>query len=545
MKKIGDYLKKSRFYYGITALLSVFMTGAIILSSALLGRFTEGLSRLSGNGIVKLLLLVLAAFFSQELLDYFYQILRNKIEIDTYSNIQKKLLYQELHLSFDHPKLKKSSGLYTLMSCCADDLTRFLSITMPDILFQTIRLLFALTFIIRTNWQISFVYIGALLLSLVIQFLIGKTMEKASYRVKKSEADLNAKLKDVLENRLLIKVSGCFDWTKDFWKEQEQSYVKANLRMSLQTMPFRTMGIISGIFPILCLCFAGIYLTSTGKIKVSEFMTLFYLCQNILPDQLHYADLWEEVIKVKPAAQQLTAYFEEKEPQVEWEKENGFQTGEMVLEHIYYRYPEREAWAVKDISLQLERGKKIAFVGASGSGKSTLMKLMAGLILPQNGRIQGEKGRYTDQFPFLFTDSLMQNILYSGAYEEERFEKACENACLEEFVSEMEQGYDTAVTENGEGLSRGQRQRVALARSLNSESALLLHDEVFSALDSELAKNIMKKLKEEYPDITMVFSLHQKELLPFMDEIYLFDSGCLLEKGTYRELQGKLAHFGV
>ena len=81
--------------------------------------------------------------------------IRNKIEIYTYANVQKKILHQILYLPFDHPKLKNSSDLYTMTSRYSEDFTKFLSETVPDILFQTIRMVLSLTFIALISWKIT------------------------------------------------------------------------------------------------------------------------------------------------------------------------------------------------------------------------------------------------------------------------------------------------------------------------------------------------------------------------------------------------------
>lgn len=542
MKKFFYYFKKCGFYYGMTVVVSVLLTGATIFASRVLGQFTEQLSGLGGDGIGRMLIIIFSAYLLQEFLHILSLLLQSKIGCYTFSAIQKKLLHQVLYLRPDHPELKNASDLYTLMSRYSEDYTEFLSETVPAIIYQTIRMLLSLAYIALIDWRCTAIYIAAILVSLTMQFFISKIMEKASYEVKKCEAGLNARMKDVLSNHTLIKLWGCFDWVGDYWKQQESLYIKANIRMGLRTVPLHMIGLLWGIFPILCLGLAGLWLIPKELVDVGAFMTIFYLCQNILPDQLHYTDLWTEAAQARPSRQWLFDFFGETgQTAASHEKDNQEKT---AVEQVWYRYPGNEKWVLADVSLQIEAGKKIAIVGASGSGKSTLMKLMAGLLYPQKGEIRGPQAVYGDQFPFLFTDTIQQNILYSCDKKDDFFEQVCEDMQLNEFVSEQEAGYETLITENGDMLSGGQRQRIALARALNSRRKILLLDEAFSALDPELAKRIMKRLVEKYPETTMVFGLHQKELLPFMDEIYMLSNGKLLDHGNYAELCERNAVFG-
>lgn len=164
----------------MTVLVSILLTGAIILASNVLGELTEKLSGFGADGAGRLLILAAGAFLLQELLDAVYQLLKSQIECYTFGNIQKKLLHQILYLSPDHPEMKNSSGLYTLMVRHAGGYTGFLSDTVPNIIFQTIRLVLVLVYIALVDWRSTVVYVAAILVSMTIQFFISRIMEKAS-----------------------------------------------------------------------------------------------------------------------------------------------------------------------------------------------------------------------------------------------------------------------------------------------------------------------------------------------------------------------------
>ena len=191
--------------------------------------------------------------------------------------------------------------------------------------------------------------------------------------------------------------------------------------------------------------------------------------------------------------------------------------------------------ALDDISLHVPYGSKVAIVGKSGSGKSTLLKMIASFIQQDQGVCDIPEVSFVEQFPYLFTDSVKNNITCWKKCKEDEYQHILQICKINEFLND-----DQMILEkNASNLSGGQKQRIAIARALMNHKDVLLFDESFSGIDSKNALEILKKIIEEYKDQTMIFSIHQLELLEMMDRIIVMENGSIVFDGTYKEYEAK------
>lgn len=225
--------------------------------------------------------------------------------------------------------------------------------------------------------------------------------------------------------------------------------------------------------------------------------------------------------------------------------------GALAFDHVTFRYPGTERGAVREFSLTVEAGEKIALVGASGAGKSTLVNLLLGLYAPDTGeiRIDGVAQRDLDmrwfrrqaalvmQENFLLSGTIADNLRFgrADATEAEVIE-AAELAQAMEFIRKMPEGLGTKVGERGATLSGGQRQRLAIARALLRNPALLILDEPTSALDYESEKLIQLALDRVSDGRTVVTIAHRLSTIRGADRIVVLREGRIVEMGDYATL---------
>lgn len=228
--------------------------------------------------------------------------------------------------------------------------------------------------------------------------------------------------------------------------------------------------------------------------------------------------------------------------------------GEIEFQSVAFNYPSRpEQVILRDLSLKIAANTSTAIVGKSGSGKSTIVGLLLRLYDPDEGqvRIDGRDVRELDvnwlrtrigavnQEPVLFSGTIRENIMY-GVEEDQRdtvdFAAICKQACVDEFVQRLPEGYETLVGQRGMMLSGGQKQRVAIARALIKDPQILLLDEATSALDAASEQYVRMALESLAHGRTVLTIAHRLSTIRSADRILVLDGGRIVEAGTYEDL---------
>ena len=231
----------------------------------------------------------------------------------------------------------------------------------------------------------------------------------------------------------------------------------------------------------------------------------------------------------------------------------------MRFENVFFAY-EADRPILHGISLTIPAGKTVAVVGPSGSGKSTLARLLFRFYDVQQGaiRIDGQEIKQltqdsvrraigiVPQDTVLFNDTVYYNIAYGQtSASKAQVEEAAKSARIHEFIASTPQGYETMVGERGLKLSGGEKQRVAIARTLLKNPSILIFDEATSALDSTNERAIQAELRDAAHNKTTLVIAHRLSTVVDAHEIIVLDQGHVIERGTHAQLlaaQGRYAH---
>lgn len=230
--------------------------------------------------------------------------------------------------------------------------------------------------------------------------------------------------------------------------------------------------------------------------------------------------------------------------------------GKLEVKDITFSYSKFSTPLIKNFSLQVEPGQRIALVGGSGCGKSTILKVIAGLYAPDSGEIFYDgmnintinsdvlrnSRAIVDQDVFLFTGTVSDNIvMWNRAIDYESIVEAAKDADVHEVITERPDGYQAKVAPGGGNFSGGQRQRLEIARALVTNPAIIFMDEATSALDAETERLVMENIRKR--KCTTVTVAHRLSTVKSYDQILVIDQGGVVQRGTHEELvkeQGKL-----
>ncbi len=232
---------------------------------------------------------------------------------------------------------------------------------------------------------------------------------------------------------------------------------------------------------------------------------------------------------------------------------------ELRLSNVSFQYPNTDGPALQGIDLTVRRGQSIGFVGPSGGGKSTLIDLILGLLQPNSGRIEADGKSILDglgdwrsrigfvpQQIYLLDDTIRRNIAFGIRDEdinEEKIGDAVGLASLRPLVSQLPDGLDTVVGEQGTRLSGGQRQRIAIARAVYRNPDILVLDEATSALDSVSESEITSALESAARDRTLLVIAHRLATIKNCDRVVFVRDGRIAAEGTFDDLMARNEEF--
>ncbi len=246
----------------------------------------------------------------------------------------------------------------------------------------------------------------------------------------------------------------------------------------------------------------------------------------------------ESDIKDKPNAKEFSSFNEE-----------------IAFENVWFKYEDQ--WVLRDMSFTVKKGQTVALVGPTGAGKSTIAQLIPRLYDVNKGRILVDQIPITDykqkslregisfvaQKPFLFLDTVANNISYGRDYDSNEILLAAQRAHADEFIQCLPQKYDTMLAEMGKSLSGGQQQRLAIARALVKKAPILIMDEATSSLDSISENKIKQAITNLRGQMTQIIIAHRLSTIEDADKIIYMEYGSKIAEGTKDELYENCSGF--
>ncbi len=228
---------------------------------------------------------------------------------------------------------------------------------------------------------------------------------------------------------------------------------------------------------------------------------------------------------------------------------------EIKFEDVWFKYDEQ--WVLKNLNFTIKKGQTVALVGPTGAGKSTIVQLLPRLYDISKGKILIDGVPVEDykqkslremmstvmQKPFLFYDTIKNNICYGREFSDEDVELAAKRAHADEFIQRLPQKYDTVLAEMGKSLSGGQQQRLAISRALVKKASILIMDEATSSLDSISEDKIKQAIASLKGQMTQIIIAHRLSTIEDADKIIYMEFGAVVAEGTRDELYANCQGF--
>ena len=400
----------------------------------------------------------------------------------------------------------------------------------PQAVYFISRLLSSLIYIVIIDKFFALVFLaGGCLVFLITQAFRG-SLKKLHKKVQETEGATRSFIQESLVNLLVIKAFSVEDKIEDHSSQLQEENFKAKIRRRNFSIFANTgLSAVFSIGSVFAVAFGawGImynslsYGTVTALIQlVNQVQAPFASLSGIMPKYYSMIASAERLMEIDALPDEIGVNEKEFDTDELYSKLNSIE-----FDNISFKY-DRDI-ILDDTSLSIKKGDFVAITGISGIGKSTLLKLLLGVFKVQSGEIylncSGERV-YVDRFTRrLFSYVPQGNMLVSGTIREnltfinsdatdDEIQQAIKISCAKQFIDELPKGIDTVIGEKGLGLSEGQVQRLAIARSLLSKSPVLLLDEATSALDENTEKEFLSNLKE-LNNVSCIIVSHKKAAL--------------------------------
>lgn len=390
---------------------------------------------------------------------------------------------------------------------------------------------------------------------LIIRYFI----ERARTNRRKKDDEISRKAKDSVSSFTGELVRGARDIKmlnseNDFMKEMNyriKDFNEKRIRMQNISWNYRVFGYWFTDISFLLLIILLAFLIKDKVISISIAMVLYNYVGNVGGSTYLLGDLLEYIKDFNLSCERVREVIDGDKFKKEQfgEKHLDKVEGHFTFEHVFFKYKEKEV--LKDLTFEVKPNETVAFVGKSGAGKTTIFNLLCKMYDVNQGKITIDginineldkdsiRGNITiiSQNPYIFNMSIRDNLkLVKNNLSDKEMYKACKIACLDDFIQELPNEYDTIIVEGGVNLSGGQKQRLAIARALVQKTEIILFDEATSALDNETQEKIQRAIENMKNEYTILIIAHRLSTIIHADRILYLEDGKIIAQGTHHEL---------
>ncbi|WP_261285432.1 ABCB family ABC transporter ATP-binding protein/permease [Serratia proteamaculans] len=486
-----------------------------------------------------------------------FEELRNVMFVHVSQNATRLLglrVFRQLHaLSLRFHLERQTGGL----SLSIERGTQAVATVLSRLLFSIFPILFEITLVSVIMWHLLNGWFALAILATVgcyILFTVMAVRWRTRFRreLNQANADTNSKSIDSLLNYETVKYFGNENFEADRFNMSRRLYEYAAIKnqFSFTAINLGQTAIISiGLIVMMAMAAQGIV---QGRMTVGDFVLVnAYLLQLYQPLNF-FGFIYAEVRQALIDMENMFDLLQEEQEIVDKPDAKVLQlsAGEVSFDAVSFGYDVRRP-ILKNVSFTIPAGNTVAIVGASGAGKSTLSRLLFRFYDVSSGAVSIDGQDIRDlkqaslraaigivpQDTVLFNDTLGYNIGYgkTGSSQEE-IERAARLAHIHEFIVSLPDGYETRVGERGLKLSGGEKQRVAIARTILKKPAILVFDEATSALDTQTEREIQAHLREVSRDHTTLVIAHRLSTVVDADEIIVLEAGEIVERGRHDAL---------
>lgn len=560
-REYKELIKTQKKFFGIIFIISILLnlfglTGTIyykfILDNVANNDNTNNLQIVS-LGVILLIVL-------KSIIEFFRSILIAKVSLNLDKLIVMKFYNHVINLPMEFFRTRRVGDIISRFND-ATKIRDMLSSVTISVMFDLLMVILGTIILCCYNRTLFLLCIFPVSLYLLLMFIFKKPLEKTNRQLMISDSEFYSYLVESLSGIEMVKSVNGENLSNKRMDEKFSNVLKKNLNYSyVENLHISLKSSIEGLFTVLVL-WIGVLQVLDGLYSVGTLISYNALLVYFIGPMERIIGLQSQIQSAAVASERLSQIMEiSKEEKVENANEyykNNSLLGDIIFQKVDFRYGTKEK-ILKNISLHIKKGQKVAFVGESGSGKTTIAKLLMNFYEIESGQIEinfhkiqdidkgllRDKIGYVSQNYFFFSGTIKENLLFvKPDLTYEKMTEVCKLVQMHDYIESLHYKYDTSLEENAANLSAGQRQRLSIAKALIRNPEILIMDEATSNLDVINEMKIEKALDNYEVKNTRIIIAHRLSTIVNCDRIFVFKNGELIEEGTHEELINKGGHY--
>lgn len=403
------------------------------------------------------------------------------------------------------------------------------------------------------SWKIGLVFIISFFLVIFWDFFFLRYREKIDHERFKVGSKMRSQLMEVLEGLVDIKVNNLERYKVAEWHDVQDQFAQNRLRILRIYQIYQGFNFIIGQLRDIFILFFAATSVINGTMTLGAMLAIQYILGQLTKpttDIMQFVQDWQDA---KLSLGRLEEVFIESQKEYEPADFSPTIAYQQNISFDNVRFTYKDVPTIKEISFEVPYGSKIALVGKSGSGKSTIIKIILKLLQAEQGEVKVGEHRiqhinykawrencsFVSQDGFIFSNTLAYNITLVedvATIDHHRMDEAIRLSCLDQIMAGLEQGTATVVGRGGKQFSKGQVQRILLARAIYKNANYLIMDEPTSALDNITAKKVIQNIEHFFAGRTIITATHKLKLFEHVDKIVMIEAGEIIEQGSFDEL---------
>ena len=443
--------------------------------------------------------------------------------------------------------------------------------TLVDLLWGSCYIVFTAITMFSLDWRLTLAVLAVVPPLAVISLYFQKKILSSYRTVRKTNSKITGAFNEGIMGAKTTKTLVREDANYDEFRQLTGTMKQSSIRAAVLSALFMPIVVTLGSFATAYVLWKGGYDVFSGAMTIGTLNVFISYSMSIFEPIRDIARIFADLQSSQAAAERVITMMEtepdiQDSPEVIEKYGTAFAprrenwepiAGDIEFENVSFQYKKGEK-VLKNFSLKVKHGQTIALVGETGSGKSTIVNLICRFYEPTEGRIliDGRDYRersqlwlhsnlgYVLQTPHLFTGTIADNIRYGNLdATDEQVRQAARMVGAEEFIMQLEKGYDTDVGEGGNRLSTGQKQLLSFARALVGSPRIFVLDEATSSVDTETEQAIQRAIASALEGRTSFIIAHRLSTIRTADRILVIRNGEVIEEGSHRELIARRGHY--